>query len=125
MFESFTRKFVTRLPNLIVPPKCVLEISGMKITTGCGVFSSNSVEFAPSRPRTLRQNSMVATCNPKQIPRYGTLFSLAYFAANNLPSIPRSPKPPGTKIPSERFKACHESWVLSSRLLASIHSITN
>lgn len=34
---------------------------------------------------------------PKQIPKYGTLFSLAYFAANIMPFTPRSPNPPGTK----------------------------
>lgn len=42
-------------------------------------------------------NSITEICIPKQIPRYGTLFSLAYFAANIIPLTPRSPNPPGTK----------------------------
>jgi hypothetical protein len=40
---------------------------------------------------------------PKQIPRYGTLFSRAYFAANIIPEIPRSPNPPGIKMHDEPY----------------------
>ena len=47
---------------------------------------------------------MTATCIPKQIPRYGILFSLAYSAVVIMPSIPLCPKPPGTKIASTPFK---------------------
>ena len=36
---------------------------------------------------------------PRQIPRNGILFSLANLIALILPSIPRFPNPPGTKIP--------------------------
>lgn len=41
--------------------------------------------------------SITDICMPKQMPRYGTLFSLAYFAAKTIPFTPRSPNPPGTK----------------------------
>lgn len=41
--------------------------------------------------------SITDICMPKQMPRYGTLFSLAYFAAKTIPFMPRSPNPPGTK----------------------------
>jgi hypothetical protein len=37
---------------------------------------------------------------PRQIPKNGILFSLAYFAAFILPSIPRSPNPGAIRIPS-------------------------
>ena len=40
-----------------------------------------------------------AICMPKQMPKYGTLRSRANFAARILPSEPRSPKPPGTRMP--------------------------
>jgi hypothetical protein len=60
----------------------------------------NSVESALLIPKTFRANSKTATCIPKHIPIYGTLFSRAYFAAAILPETPRTPKPPGTKIPS-------------------------
>jgi len=48
-------------------------------------------------------NSMQANCNPKQIPKNGILFILAYLIASILPSIPRWPNPPGTKIPFAFF----------------------
>ena len=94
MTQSSTWKMVGREPRRIVPPRCVFEISGMKMTAGLAASASNSVEVASLMPSTFRQNSIVATCNPRQIPRYGTLFSRAYCAARIFPSIPRSPKPP-------------------------------
>ncbi len=72
--------------------------------TGCGVPRFSSVECAPASPQTLRAYSMTATCSPRQMPRYGTFFSRANFTAAILPSIPRSPKPPGTRIASTSFK---------------------
>ena len=47
---------------------------------------------------------MTAICSPKQMPRYGTFFSRANLTAAILPSMPRSPKPPGTRIASTSFK---------------------
>ena len=38
------------------------EPSGMKMTTGCALSLSNSVELALPCPSTLRANSMTATC---------------------------------------------------------------
>ena len=38
------------------------------------------------------------------MPRYGTFFSRANLTAAILPSMPRSPNPPGTRIASTSFK---------------------
>ena len=102
-------------PRRMVPPKSDSSLrtsvlpsafchSVIKPTTGCGQVRSNSEEFAWLMPATWRANSMSATCIPKQIPKYGILFSRAYLAVRILPSTPREPKPPGTKIPSKPFK---------------------
>lgn len=69
------------------------------MTQGVLVSGSNSVLVASCRPRTDRANSITAICIPKQIPRYGTLCSRAYFAASIFPCTPLSPKPPGTRTP--------------------------
>ena len=68
-----------------------------------------------------RAASITAICMPKQIPRYGILFSRAYLAALILPSVPRSPKPPGTNT---AWKPDSVSVTLpaSSNISASIHS---
>ena len=58
-----------------------------------------SVELAFSRPNMFLEYSITAICIPKQIPKKGMLFSLAYFTALIFPSIPLSPKPGATKIP--------------------------
>ena len=73
---------------------------GMKSITLCLHSSQNSPECASVIPATCRANSITLICIPRQIPKYGTLFSLAYLAAFIIPSIPRLPKPPGTIIPS-------------------------
>ena len=73
------------------------------------MLSLNSVEFALSQFKTFLQNSIIAICNPKQIPRYGVDEVRAYSAANIFPSIPLSPNPPGTKIPSAFFNLSQES----------------
>ena len=41
----------------------------------------------------------MAICIPKQIPRKGILFSLAYLIAAILPSVPLLPNPPGINNP--------------------------
>ena len=61
----------------------------------------NSVEWAPSRPSTLRANSMTAHCIPRQMPKNGIPRSRAKRIASTLPSMPRSPNPPGTSMPSK------------------------
>lgn len=53
---------VRRAPSLMVPPLCVVEISGMKTTAGCCVAWLNSVLLASARPSTLRANSITAIC---------------------------------------------------------------
>ena len=67
---------------------------------GYGVSTLNSVESASFKSQPLRANSMQAVCMPRQIPKYGTFFSRAYRIAISMPSIPRFPKPPGTRMPS-------------------------
>ena len=84
----------------MVPP--ILSISfcsSNRHITGSGVLASNSVLFAFSKLHTFRANSIAAQCIPKHNPRYGILFSLAYFIASTFPSIPLSPNPPGINIP--------------------------
>src|ERR1019366_7976399 len=68
----------------------------------CGVFGSNSVEFASLMPQTLRAYSMTAHCIPRQIPKNGTFVSRARRIALSLPSMPRRPKPGPTRIASAR-----------------------
>ena len=62
-------------------------------------------------PQTLRANSMIATCRPRQMPKNGSSFSRAQRIASIIPSMPRTPKPPGTSSPSY----CREQ--LAGRLL--------
>ena len=50
-------------------------------------------------PSRLRAASITAICMPKQMPKNGTLRSRANLTAWILPSVPRSPKPPGTRMP--------------------------
>mmetsp|Transcript_9181 Transcript_9181/g.29605 ORF Transcript_9181/g.29605 Transcript_9181/m.29605 type:complete len:244 (-) Transcript_9181:691-1422(-) len=117
----------------MVPPMCVLDPSGMKITAGCSVVGSISVECASAWPHTFLANSITATCMPKQMPKYGISFSRAYFAAHIFPSTPLPPKPPGTNTPSALFNFAHASSYLSSfacldsssKSSASIHKIFN
>mmetsp|Transcript_14615 Transcript_14615/g.43241 ORF Transcript_14615/g.43241 Transcript_14615/m.43241 type:complete len:426 (-) Transcript_14615:386-1663(-) len=108
-------RIVSRAPRRMVPPMVVLSISGMKITVGWGVDSSNSTECAPARPRTDRAYSTTSICMPRQIPRYGTPFSRAYLAVAILPSTPRLPNPPGTMIPSTERRIRHVSSCLALR----------
>mmetsp|Transcript_5559 Transcript_5559/g.11288 ORF Transcript_5559/g.11288 Transcript_5559/m.11288 type:complete len:221 (-) Transcript_5559:864-1526(-) len=90
---------VVRDPSLIVPPICKGLISGINTTTGLVVSASNSALVASARPSTLIACSMTITCIPRHIPRVGTLFSRANRVAAIIPSIPRTPKPPGIKTP--------------------------
>mmetsp|Transcript_55573 Transcript_55573/g.176451 ORF Transcript_55573/g.176451 Transcript_55573/m.176451 type:complete len:341 (-) Transcript_55573:447-1469(-) len=124
---------VRRLPRRMVPPMWVVDPSGMNTTAGAGVARSNSVLLAFSRPRTCRAKSITITCIPKQMPRYGRPLSRAYLDARIFPSTPRSPNPPGTRMPSELLIAAHaaskpaasSSFAAGSSLEASIHTITS
>ena len=88
-------------PNLIGAPEASKSFcSGIKSITGSGVFGFISELWAFFRPSTFLANSTTANCIPKHNPRNGILFSLAYFIAAILPSMPLSPNPPGTKITS-------------------------
>mmetsp|Transcript_4227 Transcript_4227/g.10864 ORF Transcript_4227/g.10864 Transcript_4227/m.10864 type:complete len:271 (-) Transcript_4227:598-1410(-) len=106
----------------------------MKTTTGCGVAGSISVLFAFSIISTFLANSITATCIPKQIPRKGMLFSRANLHVSALPSVPRPPNPPGTRMPSHFLMAAQArlcfsapssppSFIDSSRSDASIQQI--
>lgn len=101
LHSVFSWKRVGRSPRRIVPPRVLLSISGMWMTTGSGVTASNSTEAAFGMLQIFRANSMTAICMPKQIPRYGVLFLRAQLAALIIPSVPRLPNPPGTKTPSD------------------------
>ena len=58
-------------------------------------------------PSRLRAASITAICMPKQMPKYGTLRSRAKVAAWILPSVPRSPNPPGTRMPCTCSRCAH------------------
>ena len=67
------------------------------------------------RAKQWRANSITAHWRPRQSPRNGSPLSRARWTASTLPSIPRCPKPPGTRIPatparrSPRFPAWSSS----------------
>lgn len=67
-------------------------------------YSPSEVQFSVLllKKPTYRAYSMTMTCIPKQMPKNGTPFSLAYLAAAIFPSTPLFPKPPGTTIPISR-----------------------
>ena len=90
--------------------------------TGYGVSGSNSVEFAPSMPTTWRAKSATAICMPRQMPRNGIFCSRAIRAAVILPSIPRTPKPPGIRMPSAPCRRARTSP--SSSVSESTQSIS-
>ena len=102
----------------MVPPMWVRLPSGMNMTAGCGVPSSNSVLFAPAFPSTSRAKSMTAICKPRQMPRYGFPDSRQYRAAHIFPSTPRFPNPPGTNTPSASLTICQNSSCWSGFSLA-------
>ena len=82
--------------------------SVIRPTTACSQ-GPNSVDEAPLRPTRFRAASITAICMPKQMPKNGTLRSRAKRTASSLPAVPRSPKPPGTRMP----------WTPSRRATAS------
>ena len=65
--------------------------------------------------------SMIVNCIPKQIPKKGTLFSLANFIASNFPEIPLFPKPPGINTPEADFNNSFTFFLLM--VSESIHLI--
>ena len=67
-------------------------------------IGSISVECASVKSKTFLANSMTAICIPRQIPKNGKLFSLAYLTAMILPSTPLMPKPGATSNPSRLSK---------------------
>ena len=94
-------------PNLIVPPKffslpfiiffpfchsCSNPITGVQLFP-------NSLDEALLIFNKFLAASIIAICMPKQMPKKGILFSLAYLIASILPSAPLFPNPPGIKIP--------------------------
>ena len=100
-------KMVFRSPRRMVPPRFILDISGMEMMIGSVVCSLNSAESALGMPHTLRAYSITASCMPRQTPRKGVLVSRAHLMALIIPSVPRKPKPPGTRIPCAVQSSCH------------------
>jgi CTP synthase len=114
---EFNKKTPYPVIDLMESQKAIKAKGGtMRSITGYGVFLLNSVLFAPLRPQTFRANSITAHCSPKQIPRKGTLFSLAYLHEIIFPSDPLDPKPGKSRIPSILLKAfsASESFFISS-----------
>lgn len=54
---------------------------------------------SPCTPSTLLAHSNTAIWNPRQMPKNGIFCSRAHLIARIIPSVPRCPKPPGTRIP--------------------------
>mmetsp|Transcript_3181 Transcript_3181/g.11503 ORF Transcript_3181/g.11503 Transcript_3181/m.11503 type:complete len:327 (+) Transcript_3181:525-1505(+) len=88
----------------------------MNTTAGHLHAGSNSALFASFSPTTLRAYSMTASCMPRQMPKYGIRCSRAYLAARIFPSTPRSPNPPGTRMPSARFSLAQASSYVRASL---------
>ena len=92
-------------PKRIVPPKfLILFCSSIIAIIGLHVLSLNSSELASVSFRTFLAYSITDNCIPRQIPKKGIFFSLAYLIAIIIPSIPLEPKPPGTTIALYFFK---------------------
>ncbi len=85
----------------MVPPLSVTSAwSGMRSITVCGERLSNSRELARSNPAQSRATEITITCNPRHNPKHGMPWSREYPAAATMPSMPRSPKPPGITMAS-------------------------
>jgi hypothetical protein len=76
-----------------------------KPTTGAS-HGPNSVEEASASPAWFRAASITAICIPKQMPKNGTLRWRAKRTASIIPGVPRSPNPPGTRIPFTPSSRC-------------------
>ena len=98
------------------------------LITGLVVSGSISVLCASANPNTFLANSITAICIPRQIPKKGRPFSLAYFTAVILPSIPRCPKPGATNRPSRpsNFSDTFSSFInsLCTFTTCTLHSFT-
>ena len=86
--------------------------SVIRPTTGSGARAELGRARAVRARRDARAASITAICMPKQMPKYGTLRSRAKRAASILPSVPRSPKPPGTRMPCTPSRCCTASSLL-------------
>ena len=96
----------------------------MRSMTGCAVCSSNSVELASAQPNTSRAYSITVHCIPRQMPRNGTLCSRAYLIAAILPSTPRAPNPPGTRMPSIPFNPSRDNSSASMGTTSTLQSFS-
>src|SRR5216110_554819 len=68
--------------------------------TGFPHSGANSLELVSGSLQTSRANSMIAVWRPRQIPKNGSLCSRDQRIASSMPSMPRTPNPPGTSSPS-------------------------
>ena len=129
--QSSVWKMVRRDPSRIVPPMCVVDPSGMNTTAGSGQLGTISVECACLIPSTLRAYSITAACMPRQMPKNGVPRVARVLRGENRPSVPRPPKPPGTRTPSAertfaQASACaagSSACVASSSMPASTHTM--
>ena len=95
-------------PSRIDPPRSASPdtaaiCSSIVAITGDGVASSNSVDDASGTPPR-RAASSTAHCMPRHSPNSGIRCSRQWAIAPILPSMPRTPKPPGTTTASTPAK---------------------
>ena len=95
--------------------------SSMMWMTGWVVSFRNSMLWASCQPITSRANSTMDSCMPRQIPRNGMPWARAYRMAVIMPSMPRLPNPPGTRMPLTSAKS--RSAFSSVTVSESIHLI--
>src|SRR6185369_7132544 len=89
------------VPPFFITPFC----SSIRWIRGFSQSALNSLEKASLSPQTFLPYSTTAICIPRQIPKKGTFLVRANSIALIFPSVPRSPNPPGTRIPSTSVKA--------------------
>jgi hypothetical protein len=74
--------------------------SSISAITGCGAAGSNSVLLAPFQPGHVARVLDGGHLHAQADAQVGHACSRAYCAATILPSMPRLPKPPGTRMAS-------------------------
>ena len=85
---------------MVPPMSSTLRCAGSSEITALPHSASNSDELASPIWHMLRANSMICTCMPRQMPNTGILLRRAVSMAATMPSMPRTPKPPGTSSAS-------------------------
>jgi hypothetical protein len=93
--------------------------SSIKSITKFVDFSLNSKELASNKPHLFLAYSITATCNQRQIPKNGILFSLKCCTVNIFPSTHLSPNPHGIKTQltnSNLFSTSSNEYIFSASI---------